>query len=196
MDSSQQSSSNTNPFVDFSQPFYANQVLPEVQNVANQYDPTGGQAQSNANAYYANELAGNNLYGNPALSNYLDATKTNYMDMATNSANQAAQNAAQTGMASSSTANTEQANAATNAAKQYAQLATGAQLQNYGQERQFQQQAAQQPLQQQQEQLNQLMQMLNLFKGGGTQVSSGSSSPSLFSDITGGIGAAAGLMAL
>lgn len=169
----QKQSSETNPFVKFSQPYFENQLLPLTQQVTNQYDPTGGQGMRDANQYYADTLSGKYLYGNPALDNALGATENEYMKMATQGVNQAAGNAARSGMLPSTAAMTMESNAAKNAADQYAQIAANARLANYGQERGYQNQAAQMPRQQQQLMLQQLMELMSPFRAGGTSSSSG-----------------------
>ena len=164
----------TNPFAPGSEGLFNNQVLPLADKMTAAYDPTGGVTGKAVSDYYQGELGGNNLYGNPALDNYINATGKEYTKMASGAANMASGNAARSGMLGSTSAEIMRNSAAQDVADKYATVASGARLNNYNTERGYQNQAASALNSLDQQKLSNLMTVLGIFQQGGTTDTTGS----------------------
>jgi hypothetical protein len=162
---SQKQYQETNPFAPVAQGFFANDVLPYTRTLLQNTDAKGGQIGQSSRDYYQRLLNGDTADLDAAL----NASRVNAQKMVNagvNGANQAAQRA---GMLSSGAAYRLRNRAAMDQADRFAEQEANARLRS-------RENAAQVGLGIGQQDVANLMQFLNLFRGGGTTYGRGNNS--------------------
>ena len=162
------SSNKSDAFEKWSLPLFQGQVMPFAQRLLSNYDPTGGTLRTSATDQFTKTLNGDYLdpATNPNLAKSADAIQTNASQAFDRALNRVNQGGAANGTLLSSKVGQIQADTARKSAADVANSVTNLYGNAYSQERGLQAGAAGQATNASQVDMSQLLNFLNLLKGG------------------------------